>query len=105
MLPQELHFRLEPARFRNIVGILNCDVPALREQARRDFGFDIAAWGYLTEPNPAVLGGIVRSNGLGPVGRTEVDDDKFKVPKGLVEYAFDRIVMISRMTITTETRV
>src|ERR1700677_4967890 len=95
MLAQELYLRLEPGRFRNIVRILNCDVPTLREQAGRDFGFDIAARGYLTQPNPAVLGSIARSDDLGPVGRAEVDDDKFEVPKGLVEYAFDRLGYIS----------
>ena len=63
----------------------------MRQGTRCNFGLDITTLGYLAEPNSAVFGSIARGNILGFVGRAKVNDNEFKVAKGLAEDAFDRL--------------
>src|SRR5208283_3174189 len=91
MFLHEIHFRVQSAGERNIVGILNGDISAFGEGARCDLGLDITTRGYLAESNSFVFGSITPGDILGFIGRAKVNDNEFKVMKGLIEDTFDRL--------------
>src|SRR5580658_1745477 len=75
----------------DVIGVHNCDVPALSEKTARVASGAQSTVGYLVDLDSFVLDCIALSDGFRFVRRPEVDDDKFKVRQGLAEYAFDRL--------------